>query len=393
MKICTVAPGFNRHGGVPYVARNVVRQMALKGAECWVVTDQDSSGDMDSDVLDSIPIYTRRRSKRLFPLNILQYARRIAPVIETLDERHDLDFIHTHGNYVLGPIVADLLGGVDTPVVTTIHDTHLPEIRSFSEYPPFKHRWKYCSGIYIDYRIQQFGAKRVDRIHAVGSRVVSELTERGIDRDDIGLVHNGIDLEEFDESPSKEDVRETYGLEGAELVISVGSLRPRKGVHTLVEAAEHVRRENPAAHIAHIGGHGRTGYVDHVKRRIQELGVDDTVSIIGPVDRRELLGWYDTSDALVSASYSEGNPINVLEAAASECNIVTTEVWDAREILGDDAVFITPGSPPSVASGILEGLTVDNGASLRERVEANYTWDAVGEEYQRMFEKWSGADP
>jgi glycosyltransferase involved in cell wall biosynthesis len=388
MNICTIAPGFNRHGGVPYVARNVVDQLARRGANCWVVTDQQSSEDVDGLSAD-LPIYTRERGESRFPLNIVNYARKIRPLVERLDREHDLDLIHTHGNYVLATILTDAVSDIDATTVTTIHDTHLPEIDAFTEYPSFEGKWKYCAGIYIDYRIQRFSARRVDKVHTVGSRVVSELSNRGVDPNDIGLVHNGIDLDEFDSATVRSDIREEYDLGDRELIISVGSVRPRKGIHTLVEAADILREHRPDARIAHIGGYGRTGYIDYVEERIDALGLEETVSLIGSVPRAELLGWFDACDVLVSPSYSEGNPINVLEAAASECSIVTTEVWDAREILGNDGVFVTPGSPSSLASGIRRGLDADVGRALRERVEANYTWDDVGDDHYALFESWA----
>lgn len=389
MKICVIAPGFNRHGGVPYVARNIVDQLTHRGAECWVVTDGEASDDVRLDLSSEVPIYTRKRGQRAFPLNIVRFARRVGPLLKKLESSHGLDLIHTHGNYVLAPLITRYLSGLDTPVVTTLHDTHLPEIRSFRDYPPFKRKWRYCTGIYLDYRIQRFAAPRVDRIHTVGSRVKSELTELGIDPATVGLVHNGVDPSEFESVEPKPDVRDLYDLQGSDLVISVGSLRPRKGIHTLVEAADIIRGESTDVHVAHIGGHGRTGYVEYLESRIEELGLGDTVSFIGPVPRSELLGWYAAADALVSASYSEGNPINVLEAGISECAIVTTEVWDAREILGKAGTYVTVGSPESVASGIMQGLDRGNGSAIKDRITANYTWDVVGDEYFSLFNRWA----
>ncbi|QSG08245.1 glycosyltransferase family 4 protein [Halapricum desulfuricans] len=389
MKVCTVAPAFNRHGGVPYVARNIVDELDDRGIENWVITDRERESDVSPELSDDVEIRTIKRTDRLFPLNILAFAVRALPTLSKLDDTHEFDLIHMHGNYIMLPVLADLLGKVDAPLIETAHGTYLNEIRSFRDYPSFDQKWKYCTGVYLDHLIQKYGSRFADHVHTVAERSVPELAEMGIDPDRVVAIPNGVGLAEFDQETPAEDVRASYGLEDATVAVSVGSAIPRKGVHTLVEATPMLREHDPNAHVVHVGGHGHAGYADYLKDRIAELGVADAVTLTGRVPREELLGWFETADVAVSAAFSEGCPINVLEAAASGSTVVATDVAGAPDVLGEHGIYTEPGDPEDLADAIAEGFETDTGAALRRRIEEQFTWEHIVDRLFERFEEWS----
>lgn len=389
MKVCTVAPAFNRHGGVPYVARNIVAELDDRGVENWVITDRERESDVRPELSDDVEIRTVKRTDRLFPLNILAFAVRALPTLSKLDDAHEFDLIYMHGNYITLPVLADLLGKVDAPLVETAHGTYLNEIRSFREYPSFDQKWKYCTGVYLDHLIQKYGTRFADHVHTVAERAVPELAEMGIDPDRVVAIPNGVDLAEFDRETPADDVRASYGLEDATVAVSVGSAIPRKGVHTLVEATPMLRDIDPDAHVVHVGGHGHSGYADYLEERIAELGVGDAVTLTGRVPREELLGWFETADVAVSAAFSEGCPINVLEAAASESTVVATDVAGAPDVLGEHGIYAEPGDPDDLADAIAEGFEADTGAALRKRIEEQFTWEHIVDRLSERFEEWA----
>lgn len=388
MELCTVAPGFNQHGGVPYVARNIVVELTRRGIDCTVVTDPSQDADVSPQLPDSVETYTVPKPGLPFPLDVGAFAARATPVVETLHRRHNFDVVHVHGNYVVLPIVAKQLGVLDAPVIETAHGTYVNEIRSFREYPSFSQKWKYCTGVYLDHLIQKYGSRFVDFIHTVAERSKPELESMGLDGDDIVVVPNGVNLGEFDDETVSGDLRSRYGLEDADLAVSVGNTVPRKGVHTLIEAAEYIRDRNPDAHLVHVGGHSHEGYAAYLHERMAELGVEDTVTLTGRVPREELLGWLETCNVAVSASYSEGCPISILEAGASSCTVVATDVGGSRDVLGELGIYVEPADPQSVADGILTGFERDSGAEIRYRIEEQFTWDRIVDDIHEKFQIW-----
>lgn len=388
MKICTVAPAFNRHGGVPYVARNIVAELHQRGVDCTVITDHEQEADVKPELPDDVEIHTVYRSNTLFPLNIGAFALRAAPVLRRLHRSHNFDAVHMHGNYIALPILAKQLRLIDAPLIETAHGTYLNEIRSFSDYPSFSRKWKYCTGVYLDHLIQKYGTRFADHVHTVADRSKPELEEMGVAGEKITAIPNGVNLEEFDEETAESDVRAEYDLENADIAVSVGSMIPRKGIHPLVDAVPAIREQNPDAHVVHVGGHSHEGYAENVRGRISELGVEDAVTLTGRVSREELLGWLDTCDVAVSASFSEGCPINVLEAGASSCTVVATDVAGAPEVLGEHGIYVQPGNEQSIANGVLEGFERDTGAEIRSRIEEQFTWSRIADDLYEEFRGW-----
>jgi teichuronic acid biosynthesis glycosyltransferase TuaC len=66
--------------------------------------------------------------------------------------------------------------------------------------------------------------------------------------------------------------------------------------------------------------------------------------------RNEAALLYSAADVALMTSFSEGSPQFIKEAMACNCPIVTTDVGDARDVIGDtDGCYITTYSPEDVA--------------------------------------------
>ena len=91
----------------------------------------------------------------------------------------------------------------------------------------------------------------------------------------------------------------------------------------------------------------------------------------------ELWAWLRRADVFVSASAFEGNPNTVLEAAASGCPMVLSDIAAHREILDRDCAWIVSAdSPEPIASAICEAianpaLASGKAARARARVAAH----------------------
>lgn len=375
-----MVPGFLRHGGVSHVARQLASTLADHGVETWVVTDRGRDDDLplDEDRLGGILVVDQPDLP--FPLDVLGFAARAAPVVRRLHRRHRFDLLHAHGHSLLAAGLFDQLRLVRCPLLATAHGTYLNELASFGDYPAFEGAWRYRAGVRLDQRVLAYGCGRADRIHAVAARTEEELVEMGFDDGTIDVVPNGIDVPRFDaELDAAVDVREERDLDDAPLVVSVGSVVPRKGLHVLAKAAARLPDAHPQARVVHVGGGGHAGYADALDQLVNASG--GAMSRTGYVDRGELLGWLDAADVFVSPSFSEGCPISILEAAASGTTVVATDVGGTREILGDDGLYVPVADPAALAEGIDGGLArVDRGRALRDRVEAEFAWtDLAGE--------------
>ncbi len=390
MKVCTIAPAFNRFGGVPYVARNLVAELSKRGVENFVITDDEKAEDVKPDLdKNMVKIYSIYRRKSLFPISLMEFALKGIPVLTKLHREHNFDLIHMHGNYITLPVLAKMLKKIDVPLLETVHGTYLNEINHYFKYPKFRGKAKYCVGVYIDHLIQKLFSKKADKIITVSSKSAEELIQYfGFEKDRIILIPNGVNLDEL-KSEKILPTRVKFGIpESANIILSVGDIVPRKGAHILIKALPYIHEVDRDTYVVFIGGHRHKGYFDYLKKLIRSIGVENYVNFTGLVSRAETLSWYRECNVFASPSYSEGCAINILEAAAHGKPIAATDVGGARDVLGELGFYAEPNNPRDFARAVIEALNNrEVGNKIRKRIENKFTWDKIAERVYKIYQE------
>jgi glycosyltransferase involved in cell wall biosynthesis len=96
------------------------------------------------------------------------------------------------------------------------------------------------------------------------------------------------------------------------------------------------------------------------------------------VSDSQLAALYRRAEAFVHVSLYEGFGLPVLEAMASGCPVIASDIPQHREVAADAALFVDPTEVEAIA-GALETLTSDNEKTgeLRQlglRRAAEFTW-------------------
>jgi teichuronic acid biosynthesis glycosyltransferase TuaC len=231
----------------------------------------------------------------------------------------------------------------------------------------------------VRYRLRRpqlrFALKRAARLIAVSGSLEQDALALGAGR--VRVIENGIDPRLF--APiGRIAARRSLGLpEDGPLLVSVGTLAPRKGFHLVMEAMAGLR---PDLRFAIVGGHGAEGAMESELRSLAErLGIADRVIFAGPRGRSELAAWYSAADVFVLASAHEGCPNVVLEALACGTPVVATPVGNVPELVGQ-AGIVVERQVPALAWAIDEALSREwDRDAIRARIGSR-TWAAVGRE-------------
>jgi glycosyltransferase involved in cell wall biosynthesis len=99
-------------------------------------------------------------------------------------------------------------------------------------------------------------------------------------------------------------------------------------------------------------------------------------------DKIRYLGYLDHHDPLLRSAYSacetfalpstlETPGLAALEAAASGCNVVITEVGATREYFGENAIYINPYDSNSIIDGIGKSATLSPAPS---KILPKFSW-------------------
>ena len=208
------------------------------------------------------------------------------------------------------------------------------------------HRQSFKSGLYL--WLDKKSLKIFDRVIAVSAEIEAQARAHGADT---VLLHNAIDTDLW-RPRMIEQPRWPIRSAGSFMVGYIGRLSPEKGALDFIRAAALVIEKN--SHIRFvIAGQGPEEPAAHELTR--QMGLEERVRFLGQVDSRHIIGLYAQLDAVLSPSYTEGMPNNLLEACAMEVPVVATRVGGVGDLIrhGQSGLLHEAGDIRGMAESIL----------------------------------------
>ncbi|MEO5825499.1 MAG: glycosyltransferase [Gemmatimonadales bacterium] len=223
------------------------------------------------------------------------------------------------------------------------------------------------------------------------------LAELGIDGD-VRVVPPGTDPVRFHPDRVAGDrFRVSRGLPAGRWLVTVARLVHHKGIDTAIAALASIAEARPDLQYAVIGrGDDLTRLADLATR----LGIRERVHFVTDVDDKELPSAYGMGDIYLGLSREdgievEGFGIALLEAAATGLPVIAGRSGGTSDAVADGVTghLIDPLSADDAARVIASLLDdPDHAARLgragRERVIAEFTWDAVVTRLQSLGEEF-----
>ena len=240
-------------------------------------------------------------------------------------------------------------------------------------------------------RIEKEAAREASLIVTVSRYSTQKMVQLyGVDSKKIRIVPNGVDIQRF--KPTEDcKVKDMIGGNSKQLILFVGNLIPRKGLHYLIEAAKYVIKENKETKFVVVGeGPLKTNLISYSK----EQGVSDKFTFLGEVPEAMLHKLYNCADVFASPSIQEGQGISLLEAQATAKPVVAFNVSAINEVVKnkETGLLVEPDSYElaNALSSLLsnKSLREKMGRSGREFVSNNFSWDICS---QKMFQVYSEA--
>ena len=137
----------------------------------------------------------------------------------------------------------------------------------------------------------------------------------------------------------------------------------------------------------------RNSLSNALEKTAQELGLGRRFILTGLVGKKELSTLYRRAQIFVSPSFSEGFGLPGLEAMASGCPVVCSDIEVFREIYGQGPLFFDPHSSKDLAEKV---LSIVEDKHLREnRIKlgfnqvGKYSWRKTAEETLKIYQEAS----
>ena len=204
---------------------------------------------------------------------------------------------------------------------------------------------------------------------------------------EVRTIPNGIDTRVF--SPELPDSRARLlpGSDGHIVVGCVARFEPVKNHDLLLRAFREAQRARPELLLVLVGDGSLRPELEALARALE---ITHAVRFTG--DQADPASWYRCFDTFVLASRAEGTSMSLLEAMASGCSIIATDVGGNRAVLGEDgAGRLVPSEDAAALSAALAQVAPSAGtpsrlaSAARSRAVRLYSQDAMVERYESLY--------
>lgn len=260
-----------------------------------------------------------------------------------------------------------------------------------------KARW--VSGIYKDFWIEQFRKMSscaygcADIVTSLFEDARSIQTELGCPREKTRVTPNGINIEQFEKIPLKDENDDMINI-GAILRVT-----PIKDVKTMINAFYYAKKKNPKLKLWIMGSWDEDEeYAGECFKLVKSLEIKDVV-FTGKIQVKEYIG---KMDFLLLTSISEGQPMTILEGFAAKKPTIATNVGNCKGLIyGEQDDFGAAGAVvpvmniEKISSAILE-LAGDSekckkmGEVGYRRACLRYRVEDMKKSYQAVYRELAG---
>lgn len=225
--------------------------------------------------------------------------------------------IDAHFAYPDGEAAVHLGRWLKLPVTLTLRGTEVPHSRNPALRPRLVRTLRAAA-----------------RIFTVSDSLRQLALELGADAAKSEVVGNGVDLARF-HPVDRAAARHALGLPlDAQVLISVGALVERKGMHRVIDCLPALIEHHPRLHYLIVGGASPEGdNRGELVAQVARLGLAGRVHFLGALPPDELKTPLSAADVFVLATRNEGWANVFLEAMACGLPVVTTDVGGNAEVV------------------------------------------------------------
>jgi glycogen synthase len=313
----------------------------------------------------------------------------------------DADIVHLHTWYThLGGIVAKLNYGI--PLVLTVH--------SLEPLRPWK-REQLGRGYDFSCWVERTAIEMADAVVAVSSDTREDVLRLfNVQAEKVHVIHNGIDLDEYQKVVSTEALRR-HGIDpDRPYLLFVGRITRQKGIIHLAQAIRHMGKDFQVVLCAGAPDTREIAAEMQAAVSAAQAQHGSVIWIQEMVGKKEIIELYSHAAVFCCPSVYEPFGIINLEAMACEIPVVASAVGGIKEVVvdGETGVLLPlellPGSFEPVDSEGFERSLAEAvnrlmadpasrqrmGRAGRARAEAHFSWRAIAQRTLSLYTQLVG---
>jgi glycosyltransferase involved in cell wall biosynthesis len=243
--------------------------------------------------------------------------------------------------------------------------------------------------------IQPWMVRKMDHVIIISNNAADDLKVRlQIPAEKISVVYCAGQFEAGYQSPPGlyEDLRSRHRLPERYLLF-VGILALKKNLPTLIRALGLLKDEGiPTPPLVIAGARYGRSDAGEIFNLINELGLQNEVLYIGPVETQELPALYEHAEALLIPSVHEGFGIPAIEAMACRTPVIASKASSLPEVIGEAGLLVEDYLSPQAWAESIRELLTDDEAYQRLKIKGFerarlFTWERFAGQFLSILEE------
>jgi D-inositol-3-phosphate glycosyltransferase len=314
------------HGGASLYLLELIRRLARDpGFSCELVTLSDGPLREQFEEI-GVPVHVTDG----FPVtSVERYEGHLAELVGWAAPREfDCVLVNTLGSFAAG----DLAGRLGIPALWSVHESFTLPMFWHAAYPP--------GALHPYVRAQAEQALRSAGAVVFPAEATRRLFLPNADPERLLTLPYGLEFDSIDaarRAVSREQARQRLGIDpDARVVLSLGSIEPRKSQVMLAAAFAQIAARHPRVQLALVGETTDAycaGYREALHAYVERAGLGAQVRIEPVTD--DPYSWHAVADVVVCASDVESLPRSITEAMSFGTPVLSTRVFGVPELIED----------------------------------------------------------
>lgn len=377
MKVLLLGGAGSRNAGGVFeiTAKLALALQRIKGTEVHVLLHNDEHTEVDRQHFGDVPLHLYTA---LGPRNF-SYSRDVAGMIRSIAP----DVVHIMGMWLyVGLVNLRYFAETKTPYIISPHGM----------LDPWQLNQSFVKNLSKKIALRLYERDNLNTaacIHALNRMEYDAIRQFGL-KNPVTIIPNATQASQLPAAPANRR-REKKRL------LFLSRIHPKKGLDILLDGWAKARAGRQEWELVIAGDSASPKYWDELQCRVEQLGIGDSCRFIGGQFDEAKHDCFQSADAFILPSYSEGLPVAVLEAWSYGLPVIMTPFCYLPEGFEEHAAIEIPPTASGVCTGILElaGMTAEqrlamgrNGARI---VERKYSWEKVANSFHRAYRWIAGA--
>ncbi|MGL5330649.1 MAG: glycosyltransferase [Peptostreptococcaceae bacterium] len=311
--MCAVANGFKKIGYeqaiIAGIDKDDKKKSPIEGINYYPVLYNTYTLPFDVLGMSDVMPYKSTRYKDIDTKEVEMLKNAFKKNIIKVMQEFKPDIIICHHLYLLTAYVREVVENI--PVVGMCHGTCLRQIMSHD--------------LEKEYILSNI--KKLDKVFALHIEQQKEIMDIfDIDENKAKVLGSGYDEELFfnqNEDLDKDKINLTYA----------GKIATQKGIKSLIKSLDKLNYDKDLLNINIVGDGSDANEYDEILSLAKCS--DYNINFLGKIKQTELAKVFRESHLFLLPSFFEGLPLVVIEALASGCNVVTTDIPGVKEWMGE----------------------------------------------------------